>query len=422
MLSRLLYQVGMGAFEAAMTIGASFSPKIKRGLDGRKGLIEKLESALPALSKGRDVAWFHAASLGEFEQGRPVIEEFRKNSPTYFIILTFFSPSGFEVRKNYNGADYICYLPLDNQSNAKRFVQALNPKIAFFIKYEFWYNYLRELRENGTHIVSFSTIFRPEQIFFKFYGGFHRNILNYFDQILVQNESSLKLLNSIGFSKCQLAGDTRFDRVNSIATGARELPEVVSFVGNSPCLVAGSVWQADMDVLIPSLNAVTPALKAIIAPHEIDMQQMESWRKLLTGRTVLYSEYLASPEEQTFDYLIIDNVGMLSSLYRYGSMAFIGGAFGAGLHNILEAATFHLPIIFGNKKFHKFQEAVDLLELGGAIAVSDASGTTSAIENLMTDKAYRQKMGTVSRQYVQSHTGATGRVIAVAESLLERNV
>jgi 3-deoxy-D-manno-octulosonic-acid transferase len=338
-------------------------------------LIEKLQVALPRLIKGRPVVWFHAASLGEFEQGRPVMEAFKQKFPDHFILLTFFSPSGYEIRKNYAGADYVCYMPLDTAANARDFVEIIKPEITFFIKYEFWYNHLAELKRNGSYILSFSTIFRPDQIFFKSYGGFYRKMLGYFDHLFVQNEESMKLLNKISISNCSLAGDTRFDRVNSIALSTRELPEIAAFLQNSPCLVAGSVWEEDMAVLIPALNQVALPLKAIIAPHEIKMEQMENWRRLLKGSTMLYSEYKKAFDNnqkiQPFDYLIIDNIGMLSSLYRYSSIAYIGGSFGSGLHNILEAATFGVPVLFGNKKFQRFQEALDLVEEGSAKPVAD---------------------------------------------------
>ncbi len=275
------------------------------------------------------------------------------------------------------GADYVCYMPIDSAKNAKDFVEIIKPKITFFIKYEFWYNHLVALKKSGSHILSFSTIFRADQVFFKSYGGFYRKMLRYFDHLFVQNEESLKLLEQINISACSLAGDTRFDRVRSIALGVKQLPEIEAFLKNSPCLVAGSVWEADMVELIPALNQIEQPLKAIIAPHEIEKNQMESWRKSLSGKSMLYSEYKnsydISADIQPFNYLIIDNIGMLSSLYRYSDIAYIGGSFGSGLHNILEAATFGVPIIFGNKKYQKFQEALDLIEEGSAKAVSDTN-------------------------------------------------
>lgn len=412
----------MNAFAGAMRLGALFSPKIRLGAEGRAGLIEKLQTVLPGLIQNRPVAWFHAASLGEFEQGRPVMEEFKKEFPDYFILLTFFSPSGYEIRKNYAGADYVCYMPLDTAENARKFVEVTRPEITFFIKYEFWYNHLAELKSNGSYILSFSTIFRPGQIFFKPYGGFYRKMLSYFDHLFVQNEESVKLLDQINISNYSLAGDTRFDRVSSIAAGTRELPEIAAFLQNYPCLVAGSVWEEDMAVLIPALNQADHSLKAIIAPHEIKKEKMESWRSLLKGTAMLYSEYKkafdASAELPAFDYLIIDNIGMLSSLYRYSSIAYIGGSFGSGLHNILEAATFGVPILFGNKKYQRFQEARDLVEEGSAKAVADTAEIKQYLNGWLGNPAERKMLGAISAEYVASRTGATQLVIQKVRKLL----
>lgn len=418
MIFEVLYQAGIWFLGMAMRIGALFNSKIAKGVAGRKDLMDHLEATLPTMLGGKPVAWFHAASLGEFEQGRPVIESFRAAFPGFFIVLTFFSPSGYEVRKNYAGADYICYLPLDSKKNAHRFLDIVKPRIAFFVKYEFWFNYLKSLRQRNAAIISFSTIFRPDQIFFKSYGGFYRNLLSLFDSILVQNEESQMLLNRIGITSCAVAGDTRFDRVKSIASAARELPEIEDFVKGTFCIVAGSVWQADMDVLIPVLNNAISSVKAVIAPHEIKPEQIENWRSQLKGRSVLYSTYVKEGSADSADYLIIDNVGMLSSLYRYADAAFIGGAFGSGLHNILEAATFGVPVIFGNNKFHKFQEALDLIELGGAKAVKDQAETELILSKLIADETFRAKMGAVNADYVLSQTGATEQVIKEARRLL----
>lgn len=412
----------MNAFSGAMKLAALFSPKIKLGVEGREGLIEKLKVVLPGLIGTRPVVWFHAASLGEFEQGRPVMEEFRKEFPDYFILLTFFSPSGYEIRKNYTGADYVCYMPLDTVMNAKDFVEIVKPEITFFIKYEFWYNHLAALKQSGSHILSFSTIFRPDQVFFKSYGSFYRKLLHYFDHLFVQNEESLKLMHQINISACSLAGDTRFDRVKSIALGVRQLPEIEAFLENSPCLVAGSVWEADMVELIPALNQLEQPLKAIIAPHEIEKNQMESWRKSLNGKSMLYSDYKnlydVSAEIQPFDYLIIDNIGMLSSLYRYSTIAYIGGSFGSGLHNILEAATFGVPILFGNKKYQKFQEALDLIEKGSAKAVAGTNEIKSYLTEWLSESSKRKDLGEISAKYVASQTGATELIMTKVRLLL----
>ncbi len=408
---KIIYQVAIQVFAFLIRFAAPFNHKLRLGTEGRKGLLDRLRESFQAQAAGRPVAWFHAASLGEFEQGRPVMEAYRNDYPDHFILLTFFSPSGYEIRKNYSGADFICYLPIDTPSNARDFVRIVNPRIAFFIKYEFWFNYLRELRRNGSHILSFSSIFRPSQIFFKSYGGFFREMLRYFDHLFVQNQASVTLLQQAGIQACSIAGDTRFDRVRAIASNARELPEIERFKGESPCLIAGSVWEADMQVLIPALNGLAGKLKAIIAPHEIKADEIADWRAKLNGRSILYSEVAAGQSPEGFDYLIINNIGMLSSLYRYGNMAYIGGSFGAGLHNILEAATFGLPIVFGDKGYHRFQEAVDLVEKGGAFAVGDSGQLSNILKNWTESPAVALNAGRISAEYVLSGTGATDLIM-----------
>lgn len=408
---KIIYQVAIQVFAFLIRFVAPFNHKLKLGAEGRKGLLDRLRASFQARAAGRPVAWFHAASLGEFEQGRPVMEAYRNAYPGHFILLTFFSPSGYEIRKNYDGADFICYLPIDTPRNAREFVKIVNPRIAFFIKYEFWFNYLRELRRNGTYILSFSSIFRANQIFFKPYGGFFRKMLGYFDHLFVQNQASVALLNQAGIRACSIAGDTRFDRVRAIVSNARELPEIVQFKGDSLCLIAGSVWDADMQVLIPALNALTGKLKAIIAPHEIKTDEIAGWRSKLNGRSILYSEVAAGQSTDGCDCLIINNIGMLSALYRYGDMAYIGGSFGAGMHNILEAATFGLPIVFGNKSYHRFQEAVDLIERGGAFAIADTDALLARMQGWLENPESRSRAGETSADYVLSGTGATGLIM-----------
>lgn len=405
-----------------MRLAALFHPKARQWVQGRENLLPDLISDLPPLIQSRPVAWFHAASLGEFEQGRPVMEAFRTRYPNYFIFLTFFSPSGYEVRKNYAGADFVTYLPIDTPANARQLVDVLRPRVAFFIKYEFWYNYLRELQRNDVAILSFSAIFRPNQLFFKPYDKFYTKLLRYFDHILVQNEESARLLRSVGIDSVTVAGDTRFDRVRQIAEAARDLPEIAAFVQNQPCLVAGSAWEADRAVIVPALNALTLPLKAIIAPHEIHEAELVRWEQTLAGQTLRYSTYQASGFDfaniENVQYLLIDNVGMLSSLYRYGQVAYIGGAFGAGLHNILEAATFGLPIFFGNKNYEKFQEAIDLTQQKGAWAIGDTAEFQRKLEEILTNPAARKKSGANNRTYVQTRTGATDAVMQRVAMLL----
>ncbi len=348
------------------------------------------------------------------------MEAYRATYPTHKILLTFFSPSGYEIRKNYAGADYILYLPVDSPANARQFVALVKPDIAFFIKYEFWYNYLRALRAARIPVVSFSAIFRPDQLFFKPWGSFYRRLLNYFDHILVQNQESVALLNSIGVRPVTLAGDTRFDRVAQVEATKKEIPIAQAFKNgpdgkSRPLLVIGSAWQADMDVLIPFLNSFDKPLNVIIAPHDIHEDEIERWRSLLKQPSVRYSALVATQPliDAHTQTLFIDNVGMLSSLYQYGEFAYIGGAFGKGLHNILEAATFGMPLFFG-PNYTKFQEAVDLVGAGAAFPVRDTAEFMIAFEKQYTD---RTAAAHLSRNYVQRNIGATAKVMEVVRQL-----
>ncbi len=394
-----------------MRLVASFNPKARLWVEGRRnwelGLAQKLAGNVAP------IVWFHAASLGEFEQGRPVIEAFRKQYPAYKILLTFFSPSGYEVRKNYEGADYILYLPADTPDNAHQFISLVKPEMAFFIKYEFWYNYLRELKSANVPILSFSAIFRPDQLFFKSYGGFYRNMLHAFNHILVQNQESVDLLKRIGIANVTLAGDTRFDRVAHVAAARKEIPLAATFKNGQPLLVVGSAWPEDMNVLIPFLNTFNQSLKVIIAPHEIHDNEIERWQTQLAKPSVRFSK----ANENTIcsaQVLFIDNVGMLSSLYQYGEFAYIGGAFKQGLHNILEAATFGMPLFFG-PEYSKFQEAVDLVNEGAAFSISNVATFTASFSKQYADSSEAAR---ISRTYVQRNIGATAKVMQVVKHLL----
>ncbi|PWK26787.1 3-deoxy-D-manno-octulosonic-acid transferase [Arcicella aurantiaca] len=419
-MAKLLYNLSIYAYQFIIWLVSPFNQKAKLWIEGRKDGIQfplfdvGLETSEHQISniENRKTAWFHCASLGEFEQGRPVIEQFKKTFPDYKILLTFFSPSGYEIRKNYEGADFICYLPSDTPTNAREFIEKVNPSIAFFVKYEFWYNYLHILQEKQIPVVSFSAIFRENQLFFKWYGGFHRNILKYFSHIFVQNQSSLNLLQNIGIQNVSIGGDTRFDRVQQIANARKELPIIKTFKNEKPLLIVGSCWQQDFEVLLPFLNKFEEELKIIIAPHEIHDAEIESWRKALEGQTVRYSEIESKKVDlQTANCLIIDNIGMLSSLYQYADFAWIGGAYGKGLHNILEAATFGLPIFFGNEIYKKFQEAVDLEQLGGAKAIANTAEFEQNFVQLYKDSTLRQNKTNIIRQYVQENLGGTDKII-----------
>jgi 3-deoxy-D-manno-octulosonic-acid transferase len=411
-LSAILYNISIYLYQFVIWIISPFNKKAKLWIDGRKRRINN--STIQQFNNSK-TAWFHCASLGEFEQGRPVIEKFKATFPDYKILLTFFSPSGYEVRKNYAGADFICYLPADTPSNVKEFIEYFNPSIAFFVKYEFWYNYLRILHEKQIPVISFSAIFRENQIFFKLYGGFHRNILNYFTHIFVQNKTSQELLQSIDIQNVTIGGDTRFDRVAEIVKKSYVHVAVDAFKADKPLLIVGSCWQEDFEVIAPFLNNFTKELKVIIAPHEINEQEIENWTKILKGTTIKYSDLseIGFDYEKPFEYktLIIDNIGILSSLYRHADFAWIGGAYGKGLHNILEAATFGLPIFFGNKKYEKFQEATDLERLGGAKAIADTEMFTRIFEIYYDDKQLRKYTSGIVENYVKANLGGTERII-----------
>ncbi|PLK46052.1 3-deoxy-D-manno-octulosonic acid transferase [Emticicia sp. TH156] len=418
-----LYNLSIYAYVSLLRLVSPFNKKAKLWVEGRKNLFDKLKTDAERKhwrSGVTRLAWFHCASLGEFEQGRPVIEAFRKEYPNYKILLTFFSPSGYEIRKNYTGADYIYYLPADTPENAASFVEIVKPSIAFFVKYEFWNNYLTQLQKRKIPVISFSAIFRPNQVFFKFYGGFYQEVLHKFDHILVQNTQSLELLEGIGIANTTLAGDTRFDRVKQIVDNRKEIPVVEQFKNGKQVFIIGSAWQADMDVMIPLMNNLKDGTKFIVAPHEIHDAEIEIWRKQLSLRTVLFSDARETPDLEACDVLFINNIGLLSSLYQYAEYAFIGGSFGKGLHNILEAATFGMPIFFGNKAYHKFQEANDLIAAGGAFPVENTEELKSLYIGMKTNEASRKSAATICSNYVTANVGATQKILEVVGSIIRK--
>lgn len=427
-LFSLLYNAGLRAYKMLVWAAAPVNAKARQWTVGQHQLLTRIASALPnrATPNRQLLAWFHAASLGEFEQGRPVIDAFRAQYPNYLILLTFFSPSGYEVRKDYAGADFVCYLPLDTPPNARRFMDTVQPAIAFFVKYEFWANYLRELQTRQVPTVLFSALFRPNQLFFKPYGGFYRNLLTCFSHILVQNQESIDLLEGISVTRVTLAGDTRFDRVVQTAVAAPAIPIAESFKAGMPLLVVGSAWPEDMVVLIPFLNTFDRPLRVIIAPHEIHPDEISRWQAQLQHPSIRYSELneaaphgkwpneqTATPDTQT---LFIDNVGMLSALYQYAAFAFIGGAFKQGLHNVLEAATFGMPVFFG-PDYAAFPEAGDLIGDGAGFAVGSVAELTDVFARQYADPAAAAR---ASRAYVQRNVGATAQVMQTVQSLLSR--
>lgn len=401
----MLYNLAIIIYDIAVHLAAPFSSKPRKMMKGHWVVYELLRQQL---EKDARYIWFHAASLGEFEQGRPLIEKIRAKYPDYRILLTFFSPSGYEVRKNYRGADIVCYLPFDKPRNVKKFLDLVNPCMAFFIKYEFWKNYLDELHKRRIPVYSVSSIFRRGQIFFKWYGGTYRNVLRNFDHLFVQNERSKRYLAKIGINRVTVVGDTRFDRVLQIREEAKDLPLVELFKNNTMTFVAGSSWQPDEDLFIEYFNQ-HPEVKLIIAPHVIDENHLvEIIRKLKRP----YVRYTRADEKNVrkADCLIIDCFGLLSSIYRYGEIAYIGGGFGVGIHNTLEAAVYGIPVIFG-PKYQKFQEAIRLLEAKGGFSIKSYEELKALLDRMLEDEEFLRESGMNAGLYVTDNAGATDRVL-----------
>ena len=397
----LLYNILIFKATLLLQIIAFFNKKLKLFVDGRKETFSKIDAL-----KNENVIWFHAASLGEFEQARPIIEELKKHFNQYKILVTFFSPSGYEVRKNYNLADVICYLPLDSKSNARKFVEIVNPKFAIFIKYEFWPNLLNELKLKEIPTVLVSGILRKKQIFFKYYGGFMRESLKAFNHFFVQDVSSKELLNSINFENVTIAGDTRFDRVSEILEQDNSLDFIDEFKNNQYTIVAGSTWQEDEELLVNYINnEASEEEKFIIAPHNIKQEAILALQKSINKKTILYS---AKADKNVSEYavFIIDTIGLLTKIYTAADAAYVGGGLKTGLHNILEPATFGIPVVIGNK-YDKFKEAVDLVDLKGCISIRNQDEFSSVFIKLKSDESYRKSTGKINQKYIQENLGAT---------------
>jgi len=399
------YEIGIHSYKTAITIASMFNEKAKLWVQGRKNTFEYLEKTI---SKTDKYIWVHAASLGEFEQGRPIIEAIKKNHQEYKILLTFFSPSGYEVRKNYDLADVICYMPIDTKSNAQKFIDIVNPEKVFFVKYEFWKNYLETLYNKDIPVYLVSGIFREDQLFFKSSGKSYRKILNYFKHFFIQNNVSADLLNSINITNYTVCGDTRFDRVIDIANSSKDFPEIQEFAQNSKVIVAGSSWEKDEKILIKYINE-SENIKLIIAPHEIKDSNLKRIEKSLNKTCLRYSK-ISENNPANFDILIIDNIGMLSALYKYGQVAYIGGGFGAGIHNILEAAVYGVPILFG-PKYQKFDEAKELIEQGGAIPISSYNDFKPKVDLLFNDESVLKEKSEISKKFVQTGAGAVNAIM-----------
>ncbi len=403
----LIYKIGISLFSLAVRSASLFNEKAKQFVSGRKEWRKTLKNQV---EKDARYIWFHCASLGEFEQGRPVIEEIRSQFPEYKIVLTFFSPSGYEIRKNYEGADVISYLPLDTKKNAQAFIDIVKPEKVFFIKYEFWYYFISELKEREISLYIISAIFRKDQQFFKntFWGRWYRQTLFKFEHFFVQNETSAQLLKNIGLNNISVAGDTRFDRVAAIAKAAKKIPAVEKFKGESLLFIAGSTWKPDEELLIEFINQYGNA-KFIIAPHEVSNANVNRIHELLKRPAISMSK-INETEVDKYEVLIIDSIGLLSSLYQYGNVAYIGGGFGVGIHNILEAATFGMPIVFG-PNYKKFKEAVDLISDGGAFSIDKYSELEQLFLRLISEKKFVNDTKEITRKYVEKNVGSTKFII-----------
>jgi len=404
-----MYSLAIALYSLAVRLVAPFNKKAKKMLAGQKETFSGLKKHLDPKAS---YIWFHAASLGEFEQGRPLIEKIRKEKPEYKILLTFFSPSGYEVRKNYSGAELICYLPFDHLWNAQKFLRTVKPVMAIFIKYEFWMNYLNQLRRLQIPTYIISAVFRPSQIFFRWYAYRYRKVLNDFDWFFVQDQPSLELLKRFDHPNASITGDTRFDRVVEIFDRRKELPVIEKFLNqtdsNAPfVLVAGSTWVNDEAIIIPYINQ-HPGIKLILAPHEINEQRIESLKSRFNRPVVRYSQ---ASENEVVDAgcLIIDCFGLLSSVYRYGDCAYIGGGFGKGIHNILEAAVYGIPVLFG-PNFRKFKEAKELIAAGGAFTVKSEDEFALRMNDLISSGDWLRETGKNAKEYVIRNLGATQKI------------
>ena len=405
----MLYNIAIHFYLLGVAIASLFNEKVRKMWRGERAAFNVLKQKVDPEAR---YVWFHAASLGEFEQGRPIMERLRREHPEYKILLTFFSPSGYEVRKNYEGADIICSLPLDTPINAIRFLRLVRPVMAYFIKYEFWYNYLHILKYRHVPAYSVSSIFRPDQIFFKWYAKKYAGVLHCITHFFVQNEQSKELLAKIGITDVTISGDTRFDRVLQIMEQSKHLPIVEAFKQDHHVFVAGSSWSPDEDIFIRFFNE-HPEWKLIIAPHVIGNDHLQQILSKLNRKTVRYTEATTETAAEA-QCLIIDCFGLLSSIYHYGEVAYVGGGFGVGIHNVLEAAVWNVPVFFGpNNK--RFQEAQQLLASGGGVEITDYDSFATAMLRFMSDPEWLRQCGNKAGEYVKSKAGATN--IVLKESL-----
>lgn len=405
----IFYNLFLLAFKAGIRIAALFHPKARKWVKGRHQIFQRLEAAI---SPGQQVIWMHCASLGEFEQGRPLLETLRAQYPSCKLLLTFFSPSGYEIRKNYSGADWVFYLPMDGPRNARRFLEIVQPSLVIFVKYEFWFYYLKKVKYRNIPLILVSALFWEKMSFFKWYGAMQRKMLSRFDQLFVQDSHSQHLLQNIGLGPITtISGDTRFDRVSAIARQAASVPVVEQFTAGRPALIAGSTWPED-EALLQQLWLQMPHadLRIVIAPHDISENRINAIAKLFP-KSIRYSEAIKNGlPVQDVSVLIIDNIGLLSSIYRYGMACYIGGGFGKGIHNTLEAAVYAKPLLFG-PVFHKFKEAKDLIAAGAAFTITEPAEAITYIQQWIQLPDSRIKAGMAAGQYVETSTGATKKIL-----------
>lgn len=410
---RWLYSFFIILYVRLLAVAALVSPRAAAWIRGRGKLTERMRAARIA---GKPVVWFHCASLGEFEQGRPLIERFKEQYPACQVLLTFYSPSGYEVRKNYAGADHVFYLPADTISHARRFLDIWNPELAVFVKYEYWYNFLHVMHQRKIPVLFVSALFRPNQHFFRNYGFWFRRHLKDVHHFFVQNQSSVQLLNQAGIKQVSLSGDTRFDRVAAIARQPVSFDLIEAFTGSHPVMIAGSTWPAD-EALIASVFAGAPAsLKLVIAPHEISEAGLARLEGLFPAPVQRFTALKGRPPAHA-RVLIIDTIGMLSHIYQYGNLAYIGGGFGKGIHNILEAAVFGMPVFFG-PRYRNFGEAVELVQKGGAFPVPDAEAFLQKLLGLFADESEWKKVSGICSDYVKESQGATEQIMQFISKLI----
>ena len=407
-----MYNVFIYLYLLGVAVCSRFNEKVRKMWHGEREAFSILREKVDPNAK---YVWFHAASLGEFEQGRPLMEQLRKDHPEYKILLTFFSPSGYEVRKNYEGADIITYLPIDTITNARRFLRLVHPVMAFFIKYEFWYNYLHILKHRNIPVYSVSSIFRPDQVFFKWYGRQYGRVLNCFTHFFVQNEVSKELLAKIGITNTTVVGDTRFDRVLQIKEAAKQLSVVEAFKQDYKVFVAGSSWPPDEEIFIKYFNEHKD-WKLIIAPHVIGEDHLQQIEKLLSGRKIVRYKDSSEADVKDAEVLIINCYGLLSSIYHYGDVAYVGGGFGVGIHNLLEAAVWDVPVFFGPNN-QKFQEAQALKHSGG-FEIHDYEEFARMMDRFAAEPDFLKEQGVKAGHFVKGQAGATQKVMASVDSLL----